>query len=464
MAKEKERAPEGRPLQFSDLSDTGKSVVQEQMNKTGKAKTNAQTVRSKLESTLEKAEAKGDAGEEAAGKARQRIAALDAVEPRLKDKNITLRTATNRRVSLARAGVQRAEREAPEGLGGGSRLRAVGAGWYYDHRADLDAIAAEHGLDEEAFVTASAVMSPQNSPDKEKAAAAALAHLHSKNPLLTFSPTAQRHLGVGATARFSDLTNEQAAGVGTADLRSHIGGVDESVLLDLAKGGTKGNVTQAVGIIRGTIDHRTAIDPHSAPKVWSYRDSILKAKPGTAEHQEYLSRADNVLFQIPGQQRLDLWGLKDSTEGMLSPTKTTAEDTWQGSITSGQQMESVKVPGSKHGQSPAKVVASDKAFTDLVGKTVQRDGKRVSAHADPRISPTSLVHAYHNEATIRAAQIMGRASGEIVPSVLAQEVPWTEVRRVAGKDEPYAARAAAKKTPKLRKLRPTDEGYQFSLF
>lgn len=462
MAKEKQKAPDDRPLQYSDLTTEGQKVINKQMEDTGRAKSNAKEVRAHLEQTHERAVAKGtESGANTAEKAERSLNALRGIESRLKNGRVTLGAASNRRVQLARAGARRAEREAPEGLGGGSRLRAAGAGWYYDHRGDLNKIASEHGIHEDAIVTASAVMSPMNSPENEKAAVGALAHLHSNNPTLSFSKKAQKDLGVGASAQFKDLTDDQAARLSDTSLRDHITGVDRSVLENYSKGGTKGNIVKAVGVIRGNIEHDKAIDPHSSPKVWSYRDSIQKAKPGTAEHHEYMDRADNALFQTPGQQRLDLWGLKDSKEGMLSPTKTTAEDTWQGAISSGQQLESVKVPGNKHGISPAKVVASDKAFTDRVSKTVELNGQRVSAHDDPRIKRESLVHAYHNEATIRAAGQMSKESGEIIPSVLAQETGWTEARRVAGKDDTYAARQSSKKTAKIRKK---DAPQQLSLF
>jgi hypothetical protein len=440
MARERPRAPDNRPLQFSDLTPQGKEVISEQMKATGRAKSNAPEIQERLEQTRQRGLAKGTAsGKRTAKNAADSINTLSGIGPRLRDRKVTLASASKRRVDLARFGAERARKEAPEGLGGGSRLRAAGVGWYYDHRGDLDKISREHGIHEDLVVTASAVMSPRNSPDNEKAAMASLAHLHSKNPTLSFSSRAQKELGVGASSRFSDLTEEQAAMVSDASLREHISGVDHSILENYSKGGTKENIAKAVGVVRGRIEPNDAINPHSAPKVWSYRDSIQKAKPGTAEHEEYLGRADNALFQIRGQQRLDLFGLQNSTEGMLSPTKTTAEDTWQGAISSGQQLEGVRVPGNTHTISPAKFVASDKAFTDRVSKTREINGKRVSAHPDPSISATSLVHAYHNEATVRAAAQLSKDSGEIIPSVLAQEVPWTEARRVAGKDVQYNA-------------------------
>jgi hypothetical protein len=449
MAKDEEpRQYEGRPLQFGDLSSEGQEVVNANMRQWGKAKTNTPIVRKKLREAASRAKetisdpntptAKRESAERTLKKKESAQVALRSVAPTLVNADVTLESASNRRVSLVRASARRAEAEAPQGLGGGSRLRAAGVGWYFDHRSDINKFADTHGIDQDRLLTAAAVMSPQNSPDNEKAAASALAQLHASNPTLTLSAKAKKHLKINSnTIDYASLTPEQAGKLGTPELRQHVSGVDTDVLERLAKGGTHENVAKAIHVIRGNISTDDAIDPHSSPKVWSYRDSIRRAVPNSAVHQEYLSRADNALFQIPGQQRLDLFGLKDSREGILSPTKTTAEDTWQGAISSGQQMESVPVKGSVHPVSPAKFVASEKTMTDQISKTAVIRGKKRSAIADPKIGPTALTHAWHNEATIRSAQQLSDSSGEIIPSVLPQEVGWTEGRRVAGKDDSY---------------------------
>ena len=436
----------GRPLQFGDLTKDGQAVVNANMSEWGKAKSGAEGIRQTLTTRADNAaakvadtslpEAKRSSAQRTLTKAENSKISLSEVKPHLKDANVTIATARNRRNTLVKQSVDRASREASQGLAGGSRLRAAGAGWYFDHRNDLNNIASDHGLDQEAVVTGSAAMSPNNSPDNEKAAIAALAHLHKHNPTLSFGPVAQKALGLArSSATFHELTADQASKVGHVDIREHVSGVGAEVLAGVAKGGTNANIAKAVDVLRGNVHPDEAIDPHSSAKVWSYRDSIRKSQPGTAEHEEYMGRAQTAMFEIPGQQRMDLFGLKDSTEGILSPTKTTAEDTWQGAISSGQPYASVGRGRQK--TSPAKFIASDKASTDRIKKTAIIGGKRKSAISDPDIGPTALTHAWNNEATIQAAGVMSRRSGEIIPATLPQEVGWTEARRRAGKDDDY---------------------------
>lgn len=447
--KPKEPVPtpyDDRPLQYRDLSSEGQAVVDANMADWGKAKTNVGQIRSTLETRKANAEAaaadvslpesKQASAAKTASKTGLSIAALDKVEPRLKDARVTLTSAQNRRVTLTRKSAARASQEAGLGLGDGSKLRAAGVGWYFDHRSDLNQISETHDISQDRIVTGSAVMSPNNSPANEKAAIGALAHLHSSNPKLQFGPHVQAALGLHTnTAQFSDLSPAQAARLGDTNLREHVSGVDPDVLVNLSKGGTQGNIAKAIDVVRGGTDPSKAINPHSSPKVWSYWDSISKSQPNTPEHEEYMTRAQTALFETPGQQRLDLFGLKDSKEGILSPTKSTAEDTWQGAISSGQPLAGVR--GGRHAISPAKFVASDKASTDRISKTAIINGKRVSATRDSRIGATALTHAWNNEATIRSAATLSRQSGEIIPAVLPQETGWTEARRQAGKDDDY---------------------------
>jgi hypothetical protein len=49
------------------------------------------------------------------------------------------------------------------------------------------------------------------------------------------------------------------------------------------------------------------------------------------------------------------------------------------------------------------------------------------------VGPSAAMHAWQNEATIRAARSLSRRSGEIVPATGVQAGGWTEARRHAGK-------------------------------
>ena len=209
--------------------------------------------------------------------------------------------------------------------------------------------------------------------------------------------------------------------------------MDVSVLEGQAKGGSHEQVGTAIDVMRGNIHHTDAIDPHSSPKVWSYHHNIKQSVPGTAVHQEYLTRADVALFN-PDQGRLDLWGLKDSTEGPLNPKGHTASDTWEGAISSGQQLESVGK--SRTRTSPAKAVASDAPYTPS-----SKTGTKGTVGTEP-VKAEMVTHAWHNDANIRAGAKVSARSGETIPATLSQETGWTEARRVAGKDPAYGSRMA----------------------
>jgi hypothetical protein len=67
-------------------------------------------------------------------------------------------------------------------------------------------------------------------------------------------------------------------------------------------------------------------------------------------------------------------------------------------------------------------------------------------NAFPGAGDRQLLTAYNNEATVQSARQMGDELGvvdsdgrSIVPSVMAQEMPWTEIRRATGKDDDYSA-------------------------
>jgi hypothetical protein len=411
--------PAGRALQIADLTTREKQVANEKMADWGNQKSSVRGYKASLE--------KGNAQDKD-----QKLRTLETISPALTDANVTLTTAANRRVSLMTQGAERVRQDTRRSKSTDSRTRDVGAGWYFSHHGDLAKVSETTGVDKDRVITASAVMSPMNSPDNEKKAVASLAHLHANNPVLSFSETAQKHLGLKSTsAKYSDLTSEQASKLGKPELREHISGVDKGVLAGQALGGSHGQVARAIDVMRGNIHHTTAIDPHSSPKVWSYHHNIKQSVPNTPVHDEYIGRADVALFN-PDQGRLDLWGLKKSTEGPLNPKGHTASDTWEGAISSGQQLESV----GRTRTSPAKVVASDSPYTPS-GK---KGAKGTIGTAD--VSPEMVTHAWHNEANIRAGAKMSAKSGEMIPATLSQETGWTEARRVAEKDPAYGSRVA----------------------
>lgn len=377
--------PTDRALQFSDLDRPGRAALQGVMRDQG-------AVRSRLDARVDQL---GRAATNPSNNATTQVKSaknagkLSEIAPHVVDKPVTLQGAASRRVSHFVAGI---ERSAAEGV-------SSGGGWYFDHHRDIAGMAAQHGVPTDRAITAAAAMSPMNSPDNEKKA-------------------------VGGLMR--QMSGESGP---------HIDRLIQA-------GGTKTNIAKAQEHLEGGPD---PLNPHSAPKVHSYRGASVNAVPGGAVEEEYRTRVGHaekvVTGQIhPGQQRMDLFGLRDSHEGILNPRGNTAEDTWMNTISYGQDLATSIGRGGR--TNVAKTVGSDKGLALDIPK---KDSTGTSVHPSPLVGSSGALHSFNNEATIRAARQAGKALGVTdsqgrsnLPSVAMQEVSWTEARRVAGKDPEYA--------------------------
>lgn len=377
--------------------------------------------------------------------------AISAALPYLKDKKVSIASAArNRKSMIEQAATDPSVSHAHENL--------PGAGWYFEHHRDLANSAKDHGFETSRAVTASAVMSPQNSPENEKAAVSALMAAHSAGKVRITDHVADwmersghdmsAHRGQTVHAR--DLTPESLAALSSSEIRDHVE-ADGFDVKDISRGGTKENIAKAVRVLRGEVSEKDAIDPHSSPKVHSYRDNIRDSVPDTNVHSEYMMRAADLGSKIRGennvgQQMFDYFGLRESGEGVLSGNRSTAEDTWMNSISHGQR--NMVVPGT--------TTNVMKAAGTTLGYTTKKTHDGVSAHPDPRIGAPAVQHAVNNEATIRAAKHLGDRYGVDgnVPAVLAQEVPWTNARRAGSKDPDFKKATtrpkAAKETSPLK--------------
>lgn len=466
--------PTDRALQMSDLDRVGQRVLTTNVKAAGNVKDKIGT---RIESQQKTAVTAPSAGvrHNAANNAR----VLGAIEPHVRNKPITMAGATNRRVEAFTQGIDRSH---AEGLSSGS-------GWYFEHRKGIAAAAGRHGIDVDRAITASAVMSPQNSPENERAATGALMHAETEGKVEltpyvhhTISRVGETQHQVGDVVKVSDLAPAQVAALSDTSRREGIQPHTNMGTYQVSRGGTKENIARAVGVLRGDTPAAEAIPPMSAPKIHSYRAATANATPGPVEH-EYANRMDHVTKTITGerghsagQQRMDLTGLHSSTEGILNPKGGTAEDTWMNTLTFGQSERRVALPdaGSKDDRTVVgKHIASDKVLGLGLGKTAsigeanaKGGAKRSSMHPSPDVKGMSGLHAFNNQATINAADRVGRATGltnahgeSLLPSVAMQEVAWTEVRRRTGKDPAYqgqvrdrskdAARQPARPAPTL---------------
>ena len=410
---------DGHAMQFKDMSAEGQRGTRRLVRQIGDAPARADTEIARLSAHPARSP-KMDVALESTRLAR----------PGLRKTNVTLESAAAGRAALYHQAVE----SAPQGE------EPAGTGWYFHHHGALSSMAKQHGFDTDTAITASAVMSPNNSPSNELAATRALLDLH-RNHTVTVTPALHQALGkdaphhsfIGKTVPVSDLHPNTVAALGGTKVRDYVKTTaDPEVLKDLSRGGTRGNIAKAVGVLRGDVHPDDAINPHSAPKVWSYRNATRNAVPNSPEHVEYMSRVGS---HATGNEALDLYGLRHASHGILNPEGHTAEDTWMHSITTGQQLE--RMPTGRRGRaagiSPAKTYGSAERLGFIGTKKDPKTGQ--SVEPDARVAAPAVQHAFNNRATHIAAEQVSRGTGFRLPAVAMQEVPWTQARVNAGASE-----------------------------
>jgi hypothetical protein len=410
--------PSTKALQWQDMPAEARQNLSSQVRGLGMGASGVSTQMGRLQRS--EANAGNDRTRD---KARQRQTSLAALAPHLQDKPITHQGAANRRVNLTMQGAQRSRTEGTDS----------GQGWYFNHHKRLAEVASVSGIDKSRVIAASAVMSPQNNPEQELTAVRALATAHTDRYARVRVPSEMaEHPVLGGLAGESihprHLSPEHIAALSEPAVRAKVG-TTRFDLGAVAKGGVKGNVMKAVDVLRGHTPVESAIDPRTSPKVWSYHAGIAMSEHGSPEHTEFMERMHVATGgELPGQQRMDLMGMRTATHGPLSPSAPTAEDTWQQAISTGQSLPAMAIPGRQGRaalQSPAKF---------SVGEGGSANQKYLRAVPGVKgAEPSALMHAWQNEATQRAARTLSRRSGEIVPSIGVQAGGWTEARRQAGK-------------------------------
>ena len=451
------------PLRGEDLSPTSSRVINAVLHERGANQRASLTERQV-----------GLAGRVAANPSQKNRHDLEGVSRVLesgavKDIPITPRRATNQRTRLFE------DAEANMGPGGTDHMGRPkprypeGYGWYFEHRGDLNEVAAdiEHGKSapvigrtrapasqrtQEAVVNASAVMAAANSPDNEKAAVAAFGGMLREDKAVSLTPKAEEKLGVKSGAKPSEMSSRQVAEMSTLGMASE---VEPSPPKDTRRGSVTSRNADAVGFLRGELGPEDVPDKFPAAsqaKLESYRANIMDAQPNSGVQDEYHARYQDRVN--PDQGRLDLFGKQDSQEGILGTRSV--EDTWMNAISSGQQLETL--PGSK--TSPAKNVSSD-SQTYSVNKAVEIDGEKVADTA-PGVQGAAMLHAWNNARTTGAAKALSKESPTQIPSTAVQEVSWIRARQEAGKD---AAHAAAQRAQQ-RNAQVQDQlhGAQFDIF
>lgn len=435
MVKAKPTPHEGI-LQYKDLSPEGRNGLDQQMADTGK------DVRKRTQDRIAAIPAT------ATGKTRVERTTLQHIEPHVSDKTINIDTASDSRVKHFLDATNVAAKN-------GDAVPA-GTAWYFGHGGEINHSADQYGYPHRTAQVASGVMSPLNAPENERAAVGALMHAHNegkiaytarlhsqlKKPVKDYPhglPVDDSHVGRYVSA--SELHPATLAHLSGTAIRS---GVETNIALkDISRGGPKGNIEKAVNVLRGNVHPDQAIDPHTSPKVASYDNSTKNAVPHSDVHHEYVARAahiqDSLSGRVPkGQGMLDYWGKRQDNTGILSQEGHTAEDTWMNSMTAQQEDKSVGT-----GRTVVSKTVGSHALSNIKGRTYVDEStgkkKKKPIIGDPTVGTTALQHAFNNRATIVAAEKIGKQAGVDypVPSVLVQEVAWTQKRRATGKDPEF---------------------------
>lgn len=440
---------DGRALQWSDLKAPQRKIVSDNIREVGAnlpdiARQSAETLHRTHERTGNK-------------QAKVKAESAEAVAEHLQSKPVSLQTAANSRQRLYNRGVEDRAAANPDDP---HQVIPTGAGWYFEHHREIAATAEQHGFNRDRAIAASGVMSPQNSPENERAAVGAIMDAYA-NRKVHVDENVHDHLAqqgidvsdhLGKTVLLGDLPTGSVAHLSTSGFRDTV--QTDADLKNVARGGTKQNIIRAEKVLTGETHPDEAVDPHSAPKVWSYVHNTRQAVPDSPLHVEYMGRVHQDALVRRGhidkeQQALDLYGFQAQEargelphDSLLSSESHTVEDTWQNSATFDQPKTSYRTGPASKPASTFKAAGSLPETYPVRGvktRTNEETGKRESAHPDARIGNPALTHAFNNRATQKASEQLSRESGSTVPPVAVQEVGWVQMRKDAGKDPAFNA-------------------------
>lgn len=453
----------GRPLQWDDLSNHGRKIVSDNVRETGM----------NLPAIGRESSARSMATFERTGNAKAKVKANSsaATAEQFVAKPVSLQSAANSRQKLYQGGLDDRRAQNP---GDPHQVTPTGAGWYFEHHKDIATVAEKNGFPRDHAIAASGVMSPMNSPDFEKRAVGAMMDAYA-NHKVTITPEVHQHLAkagidvtehLGKEVHFDNLPTGSLAHLSDSKIRDSV--PTTANLKEVSLGGTRQNITRAENVLMGNTHPDDAVDPHSAPKVWSYIHNTRQAVPNSPTHVEYMGRVHQDALVRSGQvdkhqQALDLYGHNEQTlprDHLLSPKSNTVEDTWQNAATfdqpktmAGGKTSVFKSAGSLPETYPIRGVKT---------RTNPETGKRDTAIKDGRVGNPAVTHAFNNRATQKTAESLGRESGVSVPPVAVQEVGWVQMRKDAGKDSEHAAAVRGAEKPDALQGHVAGQGGLFS--
>lgn len=313
--------------------------------------------------------------------------------------------------------------------------------WYFGQNRRLGEVAEATGLDPSKVMSASAAMSPQNSPDMEYRAAAAMADAVGNNRHIHDVNYGRRKMTTLTPQEMQDIT-----------ATSNAGNVSAAPDFDLA--GFRSAGTNRQEGWRGISEEGyNPVEKMNAAKVHWYDSSIQNATPDSPLHAEYEARfgdqveARNVRLgreadaasgtsQIRGvTDRVDIWGLMHGTDDpsdpaynhpVLGETGTNVPDTWMAALQSGQPM--LDEVGSS---SPAKAAGSQTATTSASVKgTTFMGPKEAEAAGGKRLTGNTVWGIGASRANQQGARFAREPESQTnIPPVMMQEMTWVQGRR-----------------------------------
>ena len=388
---------------------------------------------------------------------------------------ITMRDATYSRVAHLQAAVDESPTGVPEGLG-----------WYGDHRSGYSVIASNARSSVGRAIDIGAILSPRNTPTSEKAATGSALHI-AGHPDTEVVVTEEMSPMVGdfrrvkghevsseikrgslivppgesvpsGAHRLGSLSPKAIASLGFA---AHATGdhVPSSVSDVQQHSASRDFAAKAVTVARDSLSFSDVSD---APKTASYATNIhlggdpdaLTGSP-TAYNTAVLRRRHQ---QVHGEE----WYREDAdgnvTHYHVSPdqgslfsaselshytpnvrSSETAEDVYMNAVTAER--------AAARGGGVNKPMAAMDLVSDAITKGRGSQGLLTTPTGAPNISKEQVLHAFNNEATIRATELLSvsyNVRGEEVTEALtaggAQAVIWTHARREMGEDPEWNAR------------------------
>lgn len=476
-----------RPLIWSDLPRDAQKSSASAIKELGKVKSAMPGAIAGLEDRLATGRETGSLNLEGQAKAERSLSAMRTINesPDVVDRPITLQGAAAERMKLIQ---QAAEDARARSKVTGQRENLYGAGWYIQHRG-LQSEATGGKMDPELAAAIGGKMSAGKKPEDERAGIAGLHTLMSGNHHITIHHTsASKATGIPlGTHRISDLSSEaisRAAALAATESSKHpsertVHGSDHSALIMAGRPHAQ-NVEASIDIMRhpdvvsgASSPIAVGFNPATTPKTFSYATSTaLAPEPGSVEAQDYLNIAHHFVHGDPNQGMMLFHTPEegDQRSPFFSPDAHTAEDTWMQVVDTGQT-GTIKRDGKGRAMSVGKRVVTDTGMPANTERLTKRSmGLEDLEVADAKaVTPEGVRHAFGNEATKRAARGLGPVSfdqfGRAIemPAVMAQEVPWSQVRANVGFDPEYKNRPGGT-PPKAPKAPKEETPIQLKLF